>query len=85
MVDAEREHVDARRQRFDGGVAAEPEQRLIAWIDRVDVAGEPDALEVLDDGAADRGPLGGAEYGDGARLEERVEVDGRILLAGAGA
>jgi hypothetical protein len=77
VVDAEREHVDAVGQLLERSITAPPQQALVAWIDRVDLAGEPHAVAILDDGAADRGPFGGAEHGDRARLQERVELDDR--------
>jgi hypothetical protein len=77
VIDAEREHVDARGQLLDRSVAAPAEQGLVAGIDGIDLSRESDAVEVLDDGAADRGPLGGAEDGDRAGLQERVEFDER--------
>ena len=75
VVDAEREHVDAGGQLLDRSVAAPAKQSLVAGIDGIDLALEPDALEVFDDRAADRGPLGGSEHGDRAGLQERVEFD----------
>ena len=73
------EHVDAVGQVRDRGVAAAAEQGLVPGIDGVDRAREADAVQVLDDRAAHRGSLGGAEHGHGAGVQERVEQDSMRL------
>jgi hypothetical protein len=82
VIDAEREHIDAGGQVLDRPVAGPAEQGVVPGIDEIDFTRKADALEIFHDGAAHRGPLGGAEHGHRAGLQERVEVDGAILLRG---
>src|SRR5690606_21955876 len=58
------------------GIAPEVSDRLVARIDRVDLASIPRCFEVGEDaGTPGAGADGGPEYSDRSRLHERLQVE----------
>src|SRR5262249_11819179 len=80
VVDAHREHVNRPRQLVDRGVAPPAEERLTVRIDRVDGAGESEAVQAFDDHPAWRGTIRCAEHRDRTGTEKRREIDHAPVL-----
>src|SRR4029453_4288549 len=69
----------------DRGVRAPSEDFGAAWVDRIDLAGETVLHEEAHDAAAELVlAVGGAEDGDGARMQDPFEVDARAGAIGHG-